>query len=112
MKKLRPEESFLRAVLAMALLFGWRRAHFRPARTATGWRTALSGDGKGFPDLFLVNRQLHAKLVAELKVPPNKVTPEQRAWLDDCEAVGIPAFVWTPADWQEIEYVLQHGTDD
>lgn len=85
------------------------RTHFRPARTGSGWRTAVQGDGKGFPDLLLVRRSTKSKLVAELKVPPNECTTEQREWLADCEAVGIPALLWTPADWDEIEDVLEHG---
>ena len=109
MKKLKPEEAFLRQVLDLALICGWRRAHFRPARTANGFRTAVQGDGKGFPDLFLVRATTKSKLVAELKIPPNVCTPEQTAWLEDSEAVGIPAFVWTPADWCKIESVLRHG---
>jgi hypothetical protein len=59
--------------------------------------------------LFLVRRRTKGKLVAELKVPPNECTPEQREWLADCEAVGIPAYTWTPADWEEIKSVLEDG---
>ncbi len=109
MKKLRPEEAFLEQVLALAKLRGWRRAHFRPARTASGWRTAVQADGRGFPDLFLIRPRTQSRLVAELKVPPNQVTPEQRQWLRDCEACDIAAFIWTPDDWDEIERVLEHG---
>lgn len=109
MKRQTPEEAFLQMVLDLAKIRGWRRAHFRPARTAKGYRTAVGGDGKGFPDLLLVRPSTQSKLVAELKVLPNKCTPEQKEWLADCEAVGIPAYTWTPADWTEIERVLEHG---
>ena len=105
------EEEFTNQVLEMARLRGWRSAHFRPARTKTGWKTAVAGDGKGFPDLFLVRRKTGHKLVAELKVPPNKCSPEQEEWLADFEAVGIPAYTWTPADFDEIERVLEHGPE-
>lgn len=69
----------------------------------------MQGDGEGFPDLFLVRPRTKSKLVAELKVPPNKCTPAQQAWLADCEAVGIPAYTCTPADWGEIRDVLENG---
>jgi hypothetical protein len=109
MKRLKPEEAFLQQVLGLAEIFGWRRAHFRPAQTVKGYRTAVQGDAKGFPDLFLVRRKTKSKLIAELKIPPNVCTPEQKEWLADCEAVGIPAYTWTPEDWEEIKSVLEHG---
>ena len=109
MKRLKPEDAFLAQILDLAKICGWRRAHFRPAQTGRGWRTAVSADGKGFPDLLLVRRKTKSKLVAELKVPPNECTAEQKEWLADCEMVGIPAFTWTPTDWEEIKSVLKHG---
>ena len=39
------------AVIQLARLLGWRVAHFRPAMTTRGWRTPVSADGAGFPDL-------------------------------------------------------------
>ncbi len=30
--------------------FNWTVAHFRPAKTEKGWRTAVSCQGKGYPD--------------------------------------------------------------
>lgn len=101
-----PEESFQSAVVAMAHLHGWSVAHFRKARTKRGWCTAVSADGKGFPDLILCNADLGQVLARELKVPPNKITPEQDAWLCLLNACGIDAGVWTPKDWDEIEYIL------
>ena len=61
--------------------------------------------------MILVRRRTGHKLVAELKVPPNKCTPEQAEWLADFEATGVPAFTWTPADWPEIERILRHGPE-
>ena len=62
------ESELLSVVLETAALFGWRTAHFRPAMTTHGWRTAVSGDGKGFPDLVLVRG--HRLLAIELEVGP------------------------------------------
>jgi hypothetical protein len=98
------ETEFLSQVLEYAKLYRWRSAHFRPAQTARGWRTAVQGDGKGFPDCVFVKAT--KLIVAELKVGKNKVTDEQQDWLNHFAAAGIPAYVWYPTDWTEIESVL------
>lgn len=100
------EAEFQRQVLALAKIQGWLRAHFRPARTKRGWRTAVAGDGKGFPDLVLLRgRRL---VVAELKVGRRKTTPEQDHWLDAFRAASnAEVFVWRPRDWPQIEEVLE-----
>ncbi len=101
-----PEESFQTAVIDFAKLHGWRVAHFRPARTASGWRTPVAADGKGFPDLVLLHSQSSRIVVAELKSEKGKLSNEQSDWLDDFEACNVPAYVWKPTDWVEIEQVL------
>jgi hypothetical protein len=100
------EAEFTTQVIDLARHTGWLVAHFRPARTKTGWRTAVSGDGAGFPDLVLVKDE--TVLVVELKVPPNKVSDAQRRWLDCFAGAGVTAHVWTPADWPEIERTLKN----
>jgi VRR-NUC domain len=102
----KPEESFQSAVVDMAHLYGWIVAHFRRARTARGWTTAVGADGKGWPDLFLCHERSGRVLARELKVPPNRVTPEQVVWLRVLNMVGVDAKVWTTADWTEIEATL------
>jgi hypothetical protein len=105
------EFEFTDQVLKLARLHGWRTAHFRPARTATGsgWRTAVSGDGKGFPDLVLVRK--HRLVVAELKVGINQPTPEQEQWLEAFRRAGAEVYVWRPEDWSAIEYLLSRTTN-
>lgn len=99
------EKEFTAQVIDLARMFGWLSAHFRPAKTATGWRTPVQGDGAGWPDLFLV-RGCQA-LAAELKVGRNKPSAEQDQWLDALRAAGIPAFVWRPSDLDRIVEVLR-----
>ena len=96
------EAGFTMAVIALAKLHGWRTAHFRPARTKDGgWRTAVSGDGAGFPDLILVRGT--RIIAAELKVGKGKLTQAQSDWLSDLGRVpGMTTCVWRPADWCEI----------
>jgi hypothetical protein len=97
-------------VIDLAHLLGFRVAHFRPARTATGWRTPVAADGAGWPDLTLVRGD---RLVfVELKRSKGKVTEEQQAWL---EALGNVAevYVWRPADWVDgtIETLLRQPAE-
>ena len=96
------------SVIEMARAFQWMVAHFRPAMTDQGWRTAVQGDGAGFPDLVLV-RATRA-IFAELKSEKGRVSPAQEAWLDRLRAVpGIEVYVWRPTDWSsgEVEEVLR-----
>jgi hypothetical protein len=106
------EAEFLDQVIARAKLAGWICAHFRAARTSRGWETPCQGDAKGFPDLFLLRPKSGHRLAAELKVGANKPTPEQNAWLTAMERCGIPAFIWTPVDWPEIDKVLMEGINE
>jgi len=84
-------------VLDLARLLRWRVAHFRAARTAHGWRTPVSADGAGFPDLVLVRsrRLIAAELKRDAKA---KLTPAQQAWLADLRGAGIEVYVWTGDD--------------
>lgn len=103
------EAQFQRMVIDLAHLYGWRVAHFRRVQVRRGsgsvyWETPVAADGKGFPDLVLVRGG--SLLFAELKVPPNTTTPEQREWLAALRAAGQHVAVWTPDSWVEIEATL------
>ncbi|MGH3089785.1 MAG: VRR-NUC domain-containing protein [Rubrobacteraceae bacterium] len=101
------ERDFERQVLELAKLTGWRVAHFRPAKTSKGWRTPVSGDGKGFPDLVLVRPP--EIVFAELKTdsPASKLRPEQREWLETLGRCGrVEARLWRPSDFEEMQRVL------
>jgi hypothetical protein len=104
------EREFQAQVIALARLRGWLVAHFRAARTAKGWRTAVQGDGAGFPDLLMVRGAV--LLVAELKSDTGTLTPAQSAWLAAFSAAGVLAFCWSPRDWPTIERVLGLGGPD
>lgn len=99
------EAEFTNQVLQLARLRGWRTAHFRPARTAAGWRTPVQGDGKGWPDLVLVRRE--RIVVVELKrSKKERLRPEQADWIWALEQTSIEVAIWTPEDWPIIEKVL------
>ena len=90
------EADLLSAILSLARIYGWRCAHFRPARTSRGWRTAMSGD-VGWPDLLLVRGD--RIVAAELKSDRGTVTQDQANWLSALRAGGVETYVWRPADW-------------
>lgn len=98
------EAAFQAQVIELAHLFGWRVAHFRPALTKHGWRTPVSADGKGFPDLVLVRRK--RLIFAELKSQRGRLSPEQRDWWEALTHVA-EAYVWRPSDWPAIEAELR-----
>ena len=94
------ENDLTRHVIELAQYTGWQVAHFRPAMMANGeWRTAVQGDGKGFPDLVLVGRHHH--LFVELKVGRGKLTIAQKSWRDALLACGADWQLWTDVDWVE-----------
>ena len=91
----------------------WRWTHFRPARTAKGWRTALSGH-KGMADI-IATRGGHPSgsggrlLFLELKSERGVVEDEQHAWLDALDAVGcdrIECYVLYPSGKDRAAQIL------
>lgn len=97
------EAEFQKQVIELAHTFGWLCAHFRTALTTRGWRTAVQGDGAGFPDCVLVKDRV---IFAELKRVGGKPTEAQTAWLDAIRAAGVEAYLWTPDSWPAIIHVL------
>ncbi len=100
----RSEAGFMATVIALAKLRGWACAHFRPARTARGWRTPCQADGKGWPDLVLVRGP--RILAVELKLDGARPTPAQALWLARLRAAGLYAAVWVPSMFPEIAEIL------
>jgi hypothetical protein len=99
------EADFMRQVTDLAEILGWSWAHFRPAETARGWRTPVSGPlGKGFPDLVLVKGP--RLIFAELKRDGGKLTPDQERV---AIALGGAAttYVWHPVDFDMIAETLR-----
>ena len=91
------EAALLSAVLELAQAAGYLACHFRPARTSTGWRTAVQGQA-GFPDLILAGNNRF--IVAELKADKKEPTTEQWAWIHELRAAGIECYVWWPITWR------------
>ena len=99
------EKDWQRDVIRLAQTLGWRVAHFRPAHTSKGWRTAVAADGAGFPDLCLVRDRV---IFAELKTEKGRVTEEQQEWIAALEVAGVESYVWRPTDLDDVMAVLLH----
>ena len=103
------EEAFQEHVIALARVFGWRVAHFRPVRIqrangTTHYETPVAADGKGWPDLVLVKDRV---IYAELKRENGVLEPAQRDWRDLLLAAGATHRTWRPRDLGAIEAELR-----
>lgn len=104
MPDLRPlERAAQETIIDLAHTLGWRVAHFRPARTDKGWRTAVSAEGVGFPDLVLVRDRV---IFAEVKREGESPRATQVEWLNALSKAGAEVYVWTLADYEEITSIL------
>lgn len=99
------EKDWQRDIIQLARTLGWRVAHFRPAQTSKGWRTAVAADGAGFPDLVLVRDRI---VYAELKNERGRVTEEQAEWRAALEVAGAEFYLWRPDDLDDVMAVLMH----
>jgi len=87
--------SFQNEIVKFARLNGWKCQYW--------WKSYHSP--KGYLDLVLVRYPRHIK--AELKIPPDKVSPEQQEWIDVWKQFkDIEVYVWTPDQWDEIIRIL------
>ncbi len=97
------EKDWQRQVIELARLLGWRVAHFRPAQTKHGWRTAVAADGEGYPDLTLVRERT---VWLELKRESGKPTEAQAAWLRDLHAAGAEVYLARPRHLEQLSKIL------
>jgi len=128
------ESAFLRQVVDLALVGGWRVHHVENStrliqrRSGAVVRVRNIIGHSGAPDLLLVNARRKLLVFAELKRGKQRghhhsVTPAQKDWLDDLRAVAeasmvfgspratIGVYVWTPADYDEVHRVLIERSD-
>lgn len=93
------EAEFQAEVIRLAESLGWEAFSVPDSRRATA---------TGFQDLTLKNdARPRPIVVAELKLEGEEPRADQEAWLRAWELMGVPAFVWTPADMDTIREVLR-----
>lgn len=98
------ETEWQEQVVELAHLCGWEHLHIRKTRGKGGkWTT--STNLVGWPDLQLMRP---GQIIwAELKVPPNKLEPEQEVMLEFLRSLGVgEVYVWYPGDFDEVKTVL------
>jgi len=99
------EADFLKSIIDLAHVYGWKVAHFRAGMRANGqYRTPVQGDGAGFPDLVLVRKRV---IFAELKSEEGRLAGGQSVWLDDLIDAGAEIYLWRPSDWEKIVEILK-----
>lgn len=101
------EVDYQRQITDLAELLGYEWCHFRPAQTARGWRTAVSGTiGAGWPDLILARPRDGRILFVECKAHRRKVTPEQAHVLGVLARCGQEAHLWI-AGTDSIDHIAE-----
>lgn len=102
------EAEFQAQLIVEAQALGYRVAHFRAARTGSGgWATPVAADGRGFPDLVLVNGRRGRVVFAELKSETGTLEPAQLSWITALEDAGAEVHVWRPTDLDDALEVLR-----
>jgi len=88
----------LQATVVEALhVLGWRHLHVRRS-IGKGRKWVTSTNVVGWPDLFCWHPVARRQLAIELKVPPDRLTPEQHLVLIDLDAAGVETAVFTPGE--------------
>jgi hypothetical protein len=87
------EKTFMAQVMQLARVLGWRCYHTHDSRRSAA----------GFPDLVLVRERV---IYAELKSDKGTLKHEQEEWLDALRTAGQEAWLWRPADWEDVVQVL------
>jgi hypothetical protein len=98
------EDALQTKAIELLHLHGYIVAHFRPAQIIrngeTSWRTPVSADGAGFPDLCAVGKNI---LFIECKSEKGIISTDQQAWLAALRMAGVKTFVLYPHTWDEFE---------
>lgn len=109
-----PESDLQDAVVQLGMTLGFLVHHDRPARTATGWATAIQGH-KGFPDTVCAHDGYDGttprRVWIECKSTKGRLSKEQAFWIDVLRSTGEAVYVVKPKDWNDgtIRRALEGG---
>lgn len=91
--------------------FGYKFAHFRPARVMRHgkeiYETPVSGDAAGLEDYFIWHEIKRVHFWAELKSATGELSDKQQAIIASHKAAGIIVFVFRPSDRDVIENIAK-----
>ena len=105
------EPAFQAQVIGLLRVYRWSLIYHAPdgghAPGASGRRVAGGQipEGRGFPDLLAVKGE--RLLVAELKTNTGRLRPGQQDWLHGFHRAGAEAYLWKPAQWDEIHDIIR-----
>lgn len=102
------ETPYQNRIIDLAHWHGLWVAHFRPARTLEGWRTAVAADGAGWPDLAIVGDG--GFILREVKGTGGTVSPQQAEWHARLDAAGVDVGTWGAGDWGRVQAELRRLT--
>lgn len=106
-----PEKDYQNTLVGLLEMFGYVTEHSYPLLTKQGfWRTGSTLKGK--PDLIALRAP--RLLAIEVKVPPNRIEPEQRCVLSLYAAIPCArAWLVTPTDppWADLQAWVRHPKD-
>ena len=103
------ENNWMGWIVDLAHWHGYKVAHFRPARTAHGWRTAGQYDAKGFPDLVMINPEQGRVLFREIKSDGGRLDDDQALWRNWLVSAGADWGLWQPKDRDDVVATLTDG---
>lgn len=116
-----PEDEFQSVVCQYAEMRGWSWWHFHDSRRAVpdgkgGTKLIGDRDAAGWPDLSLAHSRFGI-ILAEVKGPSTRITPDQLRSLDALSAAvigavprGMKVHVWRPKDWDHVVKPSLDGT--
>lgn len=100
-------EEWQQQVIDLAHVYGWQHLHVR--RTiGRGRKWVTATNRKGWPDLFMWH-PVGGFVAIELKIKPDKPTPEQLEVLDELSAAGARTMVAYDTDLDEVHRLLKDG---
>lgn len=100
------EVEWQQIVVDLAHRLGWRH-NFTRRSIGKGRRWTTATSCRGWPDLTLWSPRHGRVVFAELKSDTGRVEPEQEDVLASLRAAGAEAYVWRPADLEDVARVLQ-----
>lgn len=102
-----PENDFMRQVIDLAKMRGWKVAHFGASVRVVGKARTFVGDkdAAGFPDLILARGE--RLIFAELKAGKGRTSEAQVGWLKALDEANAEVYLWYPKDMEWVNSTLK-----
>ena len=106
------EADFQKALIDLLHTYGYKVCEFRKAARlkengSVTYRTPFGADGVGYSDLFAAHPVSGYSFYIECKSDTGKLSNEQKEWLNLLRSCGLTAFVWNPAQWDDLAEIVK-----